>query len=119
MYEIYIYEDINGKSEVLNYFELLQKSSNKNDRIKAKKIRMYMILLKEYGLKLNEPYIKHIDKDLWELRPLKDRFLFAYLYENKFIILSHFIKKTQKTPKYEIEKAKILFEEYKNRSDFK
>lgn len=116
MYDIEIYEDIHGNSEVNDYFEGLQKSKSKDDRIKANKIRMYMRLLKEYGLTLNEPYIKHLEEDIWELRPLRERFLFAYWTGNKFVILSHFMKQTQKTPKAEIEKAKKLFEDYKERS---
>lgn len=38
-------------------------------------------------------------------------------YINKFILLSMFLKQTQKTPKKEIEKAKKLLEDYKKRSD--
>ena len=117
MYEIEIYEEQNGKSEINNYFEKLQKSNSKDDRIKANKIRMYMRLLKEYGLSLNEPYIKHLDGEIWELRPLRDRFLFAYWNGNKFIILSQFMKQTQKTPKSEIDKAKRLFKDYRERND--
>ncbi len=118
MYDIEIYEDSNGKSEVLDYLRHLQKSTSKADRIKANKIRMYMRLLQEYGVTLNEPYIKHLDNDIWELRPLRDRFLFAYWTGNKFIILSHFMKQTQKTPRSEIEKAKRLYEDYRDRSDY-
>ena len=42
-------------------------------------------MLKANGLSLGEPYIKHIDSDIWELRPIKDRILFAYWNNNKFI----------------------------------
>lgn len=73
--------------------------------------------LKERGLALGTPYIKHIDEEIWELRPLRDRILFAYWENNKFIILSYFIKQTQKTPKKEIEKAKRYLYDYKKRSD--
>lgn len=72
-----------------------------------------MRMLEERGLTLGEPYIKHIDGDIWELRPLRDRILFATWENNKFIILNQFIKTTQKTPKREIEKAKRLLEVYK------
>ena len=48
---------------------------------------------------------------------MRDRILFAGWYNNKFILLSVFIKKTQKTPKMEIEKAMRLLEDYKVRSD--
>lgn len=117
MYQIEIYEDIYGKSDVIDYFNKLQKSDSKDDRIKIQKIRMYMRLLQEYGLSLNEPYIKHIEKDIWELRPLRDRFLFAYWNNNKFVILSQFVKKTNKTPRSEIEKARKLLKELKMRGD--
>ena len=117
MYQIEIYEDIYGKSDVIDYFNKLQKSDSKDDRIKIQKIRMYMRLLQEYGLSLNEPYIKHIEKDIWELRPLRDRFLFAYWNNNKFVILSQFVKKTNKTPRSEIEKARKLLNELKMRGD--
>ena len=117
MYQIEIYEDIRGKSNVIDYFKILQNSGSKTDRIKIQKIRMSMHLLQEYGLYLSEPYIKHLEGDIWELRPLRDRFLFAYCNKNRFIILSHFIKKTAKTPRNEIEKAKRLLKELKSRSD--
>lgn len=75
-----------------------------------------MNLLKEYGLSLNEPYIKKINENIWELRPLKDRFLFAHWNGDKFIILTHFVKSTQKTPKSEIDKANKYLKDYLKRS---
>lgn len=36
---------------------------------------------------------------------------------NKFILLSVFIKQTRKTPKKEIEKAKRYLQDFKKRSD--
>lgn len=77
---------------------------------------MYIDLLSEYGLKLGEPYIKKIEEDIWELRAMRDRILFASWYNNKFILLNFFMKKTNKTPKREIDKAKRLFKDYKKRS---
>ena len=43
--------------------------------------------------------------------------MFASWCNNKFVMLSVFMKDTQKTPKREIEKAKRLLEDYKSRSD--
>ncbi len=43
------------------------------------------------------------------------KILFAYLDNNKFVILTCFMKKTQKTPKYEIIKAKKCLEDYMKR----
>lgn len=117
MYDIEFYEDKNGKSEVYEYIQQLMKNNSKENRQKLKKINMYIDLLSECGFTLNEPYIKKLDKEIWELRPLRDRILFASWCNNKFVLLSVFMKQTQKTPKSEIEKAKRLLEDYKKRSD--
>lgn len=117
MFNIEFYEDKNGKSEVYEYIQKLKRSNSKENRQKLKKISMYIDLLSECGLTLNEPYIKKIDKEIWELRPLRDRILFATWCNNKFVLLSVFMKQTQKTPKKEIEKAQKLLDDYKKRSD--
>lgn len=69
------------------------------------------------GLILGEPYIKHLNNDIWELRPLRDRILFAYWDNNNFILLSTFMKQTQKTPQREIEKAKRNLKDFIRRSE--
>ena len=117
MYEIEFYEDIHGKSEVYEYIQQLRNNLDKDNKQKLKKIYMYIDLLSQEGLKLSEPYIKKIDKEIWELRPLRDRILFASWRDNKFVLLSIFMKQTQKTPKREIEKAKRFLEDYKKRSE--
>ena len=117
MYEIELYTDKSGKSELEEYFKQLNNNTSKENRIKLNKIRLYINLLSEYGLELNEPYIKKLDNEIWELRPVRDRILFASWYNNKFILLTYFMKQTQKTPKKEIERAKKLFEDYKKRSE--
>lgn len=117
MYDIELYSDNNGNSELEEYLKSLRASNNKEDRVKLNKIRMYINLLAEYGLELKEPYIKKINKEIWELRPLRNRILFVSWVNNKFILLNYFIKKTQKTPKIEIEKAMRLYQDYKKRSE--
>ena len=117
MYDIEIYETKNGKSEIKEYIKKLQENNNKSDKIKINKIIAYIRMLKEQDLSLGTPYIKHIDNEIWELRPLRNRILFAYHVENKFVLLSVFMKKTQKTPRKEIQKAKRYLEDYKMRSD--
>ncbi|MCD7805121.1 MAG: type II toxin-antitoxin system RelE/ParE family toxin [Oscillospiraceae bacterium] len=95
MYEIYFYKDRNGKSPVKDYIKSLS----------------------EYGISLGEPYIKHLDDEIWELRPIRDRILFASWDGNSFVLLHHFVKKTQKTPAREIEQAKRNLSDLRNRSD--
>lgn len=74
-------------------------------------------MLKQYGKRLGEPYIKYLENDIWELRPIRDRILFAYYKENTFILLTVFMKDTQKTPQREIGKAKAYLKDFISRSD--
>lgn len=96
---------------------MLRLSKNKTDIIKINKIRMYIRLLANHGIQLREPYIKHLDGPIWELRPLRYRILFSITEENCIVLLNFFVKKTKKTPKYEIEKAKRFLKDYLNRRD--
>ena len=113
MNQIIFFRDKNGINEVEEYIEELIKRKDKDSRIKSNKIIGYLREVSQKGTQIGEKYIKHIDKEIWELRPLKDRILFAYIDNNKFIILSKFVKKTKKTPKIEIVKAKNLLKKYK------
>ena len=78
----------------------------KDSRVKLHKVQDYINALSEYGLQLREPYIKHIDGEIWELRPLKDRIFFVAWHNGSYVLLHSFMKKTQRTPKREIEQAK-------------
>lgn len=119
MYNIEIYEDNHGKSEIKDYIQKLASTryTNKDSKIKFIKVTNYIDLLSVHGLSLSEPYIKKLDKEIWGLRPLRERILFANMHNNKFILLSIFMKETQKTPQKEIEKAKRRLKDYKERSD--
>jgi len=67
-------------------------------------------LVEDLGLpNLREPYIKHIQGKLWELRVKAEsgigRGLFCSIRGRTVIILRYFKKKTPKTPRNEIEIA--------------
>lgn len=54
---------------------------------------------------------KHIDGPIFELR--KDRHRILYCQDGpRFVLLSAFLKRTQKTPLVEIEQAHKLYKEY-------
>lgn len=106
MFKIYFYKDKNGKEPVLEYIEELAKKKDKDSRIKLNKINDYIETLSRYGTQAGEPYIKHLDAEIWELRPLRDRILFIGWVNGSYVLLHQFMKKTQKTPAREIEKAK-------------
>lgn len=119
MFEIIFYEDKNGNSEVIEYIRNLErkKNTNKESRINFRKTVAYFDALQELGTRVGEPVTKHLEGEIWELRPLKNRFLYAYYKDGKFIVLHHFVKKTKKTPKREIEKAKMKLEDYIRRHE--
>ena len=107
MYEVDFYTDKDGNKPIEDFIKSLLKNAetNKDDRIRAKKILTYISALERWGTRAGMPYMKHIEGDIWELRPLRDRLLFFYMSNNRFIMIHHFFKKTQKTPKREIEHA--------------
>lgn len=115
MYNVIFYEDKRGRCEIEDYLKKLHKKKDKESKIKLSKITAYMDMLRLQGCKIGEPYIKHLEDEIWELRPLRDRILFAYFDNNEFILLSIFMKKTQKTPKSEIQKAKRILKDYIDR----
>lgn len=121
MYNIVFYRDKNGKEPVIEYLDKLhdKSKSSKDSKIKYSKITEYLEVLEREGTRAGIPYTKHLDGDIWELRPLKDRFLFAFWYENNLVILHHFQKKTQKTPIREIEQAKKNLKDFLERIDNK
>ena len=93
----------------------LKTKNDKDSRIKSSKINDYIQALSVYGTQIGEPYLKHLEGEIWELRPLRDRILFAAWIDNSFVLLHTFMKKTQKTPKSEIEKAKKELSEIRQR----
>ena len=118
MYDVIFYSD-NRKNEPTVEFieELRQKSyTDKNARINFNKIVAYIDILCEKGTRVGEPVVKHLDGDIWELRPLDNRILFAFYKDKLYILLHHFVKKTNKTPLREIEQAKRNLADYIERN---
>ncbi len=117
MHEIVFYKNTKGKQPVLEYMQELSESNTKDNRIKLNKINDYIQALSVYGTEqLSENYVKHLEEDIWELRPLRDRILFAGVVDGKYVLLHQFMKKTQKTPAREIKKAKNELKDFKERS---
>lgn len=119
LYEVEFYYDKHGKSEIVEYLDRLndRAKTSKTDRINREKILTYIGALQKYGTRIGKPYVKHIDDELWELRPLGNRIFFFYWKEDRFVLLHHFIKKTQKTPPKEIAKARNNLKDFLERND--
>lgn len=90
----------------------------KNQRQKVKEKIIWTFLLIEEVQQVPETYLKHLeDTDgLYEIRIqlASDIFrIFCFFDKGKLVVLANgFHKKTQKTPKQEIEKALKIREEY-------
>jgi len=76
-------------------------------------------LLQELGNELREPYSKHIKNGVFELRVKFSndiaRIFYFFFVGEKIILTNGFIKKTQKTPTGEIEKALKYKKDYERR----
>lgn len=119
IYEIIFYEDEKGNSDVVNYLDELQErgKTDKTSRLNRKKILEYISSLATYGTRIGMPIVEHIDGNLWQLRPIKNRIFFFYWKDNQYVLLHHFVKKTNKTPKREIEKAFKEIKDFIERND--
>ena len=93
MFKIDFYEDNQGKSEVKDFIRDLKKKSktSKDAKIIFHKVVAYIDILEEMGTRVGEPVTKHLDGDIWELRPLSNRILYAYYDNDTFVLLHHFL----------------------------
>jgi phage-related protein len=75
-------------------------------------------LIEEMGLeRVSEPHVKHIDGRLWEMRLTGRsgiaRAIYVVLMGRRVVVVRVFVKKTQKTPRHEINlalaRAKAIF----------
>ena len=114
MYNVEFYETQDGKSQIWEFLEDLRikAATSKDARIQHKQASLYIELLQQNGTHLNENITKHLEDGIWELRPSNNRVFYFFFQDNTFVLLHQFRKKTQKTPKREIEKAKRERDDY-------
>ena len=115
MYDVHFYRDKNGEQPVLSYIRDLMSKHDKDGRIRASKMQDYIKLLRQYGTFIGEPVVKHIEDDIWELRPTKDRVLFVAWHGNGYVLLHAFEKRTPKTPEREKQRARDEYKDLKER----
>ena len=119
IHNIIFYEKENGQSEIWDFLETLRKKAltSKDARIQYKQASLYIELLQNNGTNLPENIAKHIEDDIWELRPGNNRIFYFFCDNNSFVLLHSFRKKTQKTPRREISKAKSERDDYLSRKE--
>lgn len=108
-YTCIFYETIKGKSPVEDFIKSLTEDTQ--DKFIYKKE-----LLEEFGPQLRFPHTDNIGKGIFELRfkgkEGQVRVLFFFFYKKQIILTHGFVKKTQKTPKKEIEIAEQRKKEF-------
>lgn len=113
-FEIVFYQREDGTAPALDFIESL------DIKMQAKMIRT-IELLQANGYELREPYSKHLREGIFELRAKVgsdiSRVLYFFLIGQKVVLTNGFIKKTQKTPKGEIELALKYRKDYLARKE--
>lgn len=104
MFEVVLFENERGISPVYDFIMSLE-----NRKLQAKIIGSLEVLA-DKGSALREPYSKHLEDGIFELRCTVARNTVRLLYffhEGRVIVVTNgFIKRSQKTPAREIKLAK-------------
>lgn len=111
-YTIEFYKGENGDEPAKNFIKSL------NPKMIAKVLKI-IELLELNGLSLRLPYSEHLEDGIFEIRAKHGsditRVLYFFVVGRKIILTNGFVKKTQKTPRKELEKAKKFRREYERR----
>jgi phage-related protein len=102
MFEIEYYETSSGKEVVKDFIDKLPK-------IPGAKLGRQLDLLEEFGNDLGMPHAKPMGDGLLELRvrgKQEVRVFYVHVIGKRIVLLHGFIKKTQETPKRELEIAR-------------
>ena len=109
MWNIIFYKRENGTRPV---DEFIKQLPQKHFAKAIKEIKALRI----YGNQWKYPHVSHIDGKLWELRIKSasdiSRIFYFFHVDNNIVLLHGFVKKTQKTPQREIERAKHYLDDY-------
>ena len=117
-FDIDFYTNSNGEKPVRKFLKDLRVNikTDKKSRILFNKTMAYIDKLCEEGTIIGEPFVKKLDDEIWELRPLNLRILFVNHEGKIYLLLHHFIKTTDKTPPHELNQAKRNFKDHKERN---
>ena len=112
MYEVILYDTEDGRCPVQELLDSLE------SKLLAKTLRT-IDLLEMNGPLLREPYSKLVENGIFELLTKQGsditRILYFFVMGKKAILTNGFVKKSQKTPRAEIELAKKYKADYERR----
>ena len=113
-FEIIFYENEKGEKPVEVFLDSL------TQKMRAK-ILLSIRVVREYGYQARLPYSEELEDGIFELRAKLgsdiSRVLYFFVVGRKIVLTNGFIKKTRKTPKNEIDKAKRCREHYMSRKE--
>ena len=113
-FEVLFYDLPDGSEPVADFLDSL-------DLKMRAKVLKEIGLLEDYGPELREPYSKSIGDDIFELRTKLGtditRVLYFFFVGRKVILTNGFVKKTDKTPPGEKDKAMRYRKEYLSRKE--
>ena len=115
-FQVEFYETEDGRIPTAEFLDSLEPKMN------AKMVGL-MEILEEKGNLLREPYSAPLEDGIFELRAVQgsniSRALFFFYIEGRIIITHGFIKKTQRTPREQIELAKKYRDDFLKRQCIK
>ena len=114
MFQIEFYETEQGIQPAKDFLLSL------DTKMRAKMVNTISIL-QDNGYELREPYSKYLSEGIFELRARVGsditRVLYFFYVDSRIVLTNGFIKKTNKTPIKEIEKAKKYRADYLKRKE--
>lgn len=112
MWNIEYYQSEAGRVPVAEFIGSLDAKSRA-------RVARTLDLLEEFGTDLGMPYVRHLEKQLWELRIRHGRNRYRIIYflaaTETFVLLHGFAKKTGPVPREDIETAQRRRDHYLSR----
>ena len=111
-FRIVFYRTESGDAPVERFLDQLEVRSRR-------KALDSLALLEEFGNRLREPYSKAVGDGIFELRIRfagdAARIFYFFFVGNQIVLTNGFVKKTMKTPKRELQKARTSKADYERR----
>ncbi len=111
-WQLVLYATESGRSPVAEYLDSLAAEE-------AARLRQDIDLLRRFGVRLGAPHVRCVGSSLWELRirgRLQHRVLYFAATGRELVLLHAFAKKTQKTPRVELQTARRRMADYQERT---
>ena len=97
------YQDLKGRKQVKEFIDRFEEKTRA-------KILARIEFLEDHWHEVRRPFVDKVDKDLYELRVEfawnNVRVLYAYMFKDYIVLLHGFVKKTDKIPENDKQKAR-------------